>query len=161
RGKAGTIEVMRRAFFGVLLLSLVAGCTKGSGDVVGHHPDMGGMDDLGPPDMGSVACTMDSMCGDGMDCTIDHCGVGNVCTHTDTCTGGLHCTATGCAMMMAGSCSSDPECDDHDACNGMESCLLGTHMCVSGRAMNCDDGDSCTTDGCDSASGHCTHMTVC
>src|SRR5262245_27807430 len=109
---------MRGAFvFSILALLTAAGWTQGGGDDIGHHPDMGleaGGGDLGV-DMGGAACTSDSMCGDGMDCTIDHCGVGNVCTHNDTCTAPMRCTAAGCAIPMPGACNSDGECDDHDA----------------------------------------------
>ncbi|MBW1785062.1 MAG: hypothetical protein JRK53_00365 [Deltaproteobacteria bacterium] len=48
-------------------------------------------------------------------------------------------------------CSSDAECDDGDACNGLETCSAG--VCQPGTPLDCDDGDACTEDSCDPVSG--------
>ncbi|MCH7925466.1 MAG: hypothetical protein IIC51_08030 [Planctomycetes bacterium] len=56
-----------------------------------------------------------------------------------------------------GGCTSDPECDDGDPCNGSETCDLGSGTCQPGTPINCDDSDACTDDGCDSGTGNCTH----
>ena len=56
--------------------------------------------------------------------------------------GQAHCSAPVCL------------CDDHNACNGVETC--GQNVCVAGTAPDCDDHDSCTDDACDPAAG-CTH----
>jgi hypothetical protein len=50
-------------------------------------------------------------------------------------------------------CTSDADCDDHDVCNGVETCQAG--VCVFGAAPACDDGNPCTTD-CDPVRG-CVH----
>jgi len=45
-------------------------------------------------------------------------------------------------------------CDDATVCNGHEVCGGGT--CNPGTPPNCDDGNICTTDSCDPATG-CVH----
>jgi len=52
-------------------------------------------------------------------------------------------------------CASNLDCDDGNTCNGSEVCVSGA--CLPGTAMNCDDGDPCTADGCDPTTGTCTH----
>ena len=50
-----------------------------------------------------------------------------------------------------------PECDDLDACNGLEICDPGTGECIEGISMICDDGDPCNgLESCDSQTGICT-----
>ncbi|NMB77054.1 MAG: DUF11 domain-containing protein [Myxococcales bacterium] len=56
---------------------------------------------------------------------------------------------TGCQA-----CQTDADCDDHDACNGPESCV--DHLCHGGTALACDDGNPCTDDACDPTRG-CTY----
>jgi hypothetical protein len=51
-------------------------------------------------------------------------------------------------------CVTNADCNDNNACNGIETCVTGT--CVAGTALNCDDGNVCTTDSCVPASG-CAH----
>ncbi|MGM0575061.1 MAG: OmpA family protein [Myxococcota bacterium] len=54
-------------------------------------------------------------------------------------------------------CEGDADCDDGDACNGEETCDLGTGACQPGTAPDCDDGVACTDDSCDPATG-CVHV---
>lgn len=54
-------------------------------------------------------------------------------------------------------CTSNGDCDDGDACNGVETCNIGTGACESGIPVNCDDGDACTADSCDSGTGACSN----
>jgi hypothetical protein len=56
--------------------------------------------------------------------------------------GQAHCTAPICL------------CDDHNPCNGIETC--GQNVCIAGAPLDCDDHDGCTDDSCDPASG-CVH----
>jgi hypothetical protein len=42
-------------------------------------------------------------------------------------------------------------CSDGDACTFAETCLAGA--CIDGMAVNCNDGNGCTDDGCDSTDG--------
>ena len=53
------------------------------------------------------------------------------------------------------SCTADGECDDGDACNGVERCSGGT--CGLGTPVSCDDMVACTVDTCAPADGTCTH----
>ncbi len=50
-------------------------------------------------------------------------------------------------------CSTDGDCDDSDACNGVETCAQG--ICASGEPIKCDDGVDCTRDTCDPTDGAC------
>ena len=58
---------------------------------------------------------------------------------------------------MAPTCQIDSDCDDHNVCNGSETCVGGN--CVAGILLNCDDGNACTSDTCDPASG-CVHTAI-
>ena len=51
-------------------------------------------------------------------------------------------------------CTSDGQCNDRNRCNGEETCV--NLQCVSGTALNCDDGNLCTSDGCSAQTG-CVH----
>jgi len=52
-------------------------------------------------------------------------------------------------------CTSDGDCDDQDACNGLETCG-SDGRCKSGTPLDCDDHQVCTEDDCDPVQG-CTH----
>ena len=47
---------------------------------------------------------------------------------------------------QGGGCTSDPECDDGDACNGAETCVGGS--CQNGTPPPCQNGDGCCPSGC-------------
>jgi hypothetical protein len=84
----------------------------------------------------SSGCTSDAMCNDGKACTLDVC--------------------------VAGACVFDPapigsSCADDDACNGDETCDASA-VCQDGAPKLVDDGDSCTTDTCDGATGLVSHQ---
>ena len=51
-------------------------------------------------------------------------------------------------------CVNNSECDDNNACNGVETCSTG--VCVPGTPPSCDDSNVCTTDTCVPATG-CAH----
>jgi hypothetical protein len=55
------------------------------------------------------------------------------------------------AVPFTSSCASDVECDDGNACDGVEHCVAGT--CGTGTALVCDDTNECTTDTCDPSLG--------
>ena len=81
-------------------------------------------------------CTSDAECDDGHPCTEDLCTAG-ACQHI----------------------TNDDICpDDGDVCNGPERCDE-YEGCVSGPALECDDGNACTVDSCDSGGG-CVHEAV-
>ena len=60
-----------------------------------------------------------------------------------------------CLNLVVNSCTGDAECADGNACNGVETCVAGS--CTPGTPINCDDGQFCTLDTCDPASGTCGH----
>ncbi len=77
-----------------------------------------------------AGCTVASECNDLNECTIDDC-VGGVCQNTSVVDG--------------------TPCADATVCNGAETCQLG--VCTTGTPLNCDDGNLCTADSCDPATG--------
>ncbi len=137
------------------------GSDGGQGELDASQSDGGradaGRDDAGSPDDGAVC---PPSCDDSIACTADSC-VSGACTHIPSdaaCGDGERCNATmGCVPLR---CTSDGECDDGLYCNGVERCdpsMPGTG-CVSGAAPECDDGASCTTDGCDETTDACAHV---
>ena len=81
----------------------------------------------------AAACTTDDDCNDS-----------NVCNGTETCIDRV--CAPGTPVV----------CDDGNACNGVESCDPRTGECLDGRALDCSDGNQCTDEVCNPASG-CVH----
>ncbi len=123
-------------------------------------------------------------CDDGNPCTDDGCNAASGCTHVDNsvacddgnaCTSGDHCAGGQCQPGVGVDCSDGNPCTDDGcdpatgcthanntaACNDGNACTTGDHCqggsCVGGPAPNCDDGNGCTDDACDPASG-CTHV---
>ncbi|NUN12237.1 MAG: hypothetical protein HUU55_01225 [Myxococcales bacterium] len=76
---------------------------------------------------------------------------GSACDDLDLCTTNDTCVAGVCV-------GTTTSCDDGDFCNGIEFCLpsLG---CQAGPSPDCEDGNQCTIDTCDSA-GACDSSTV-
>jgi len=82
-------------------------------------------------------------------------------------------------VLAAGECITDGDCDDGDACNGVESCQAWTCAagtapvcddglfcngaewcdaglgCQAGEVVDCGDGVDCTVDGCDEDADAC------
>jgi DNA-binding beta-propeller fold protein YncE len=51
-------------------------------------------------------------------------------------------------------CTTDPECDDHNLCDGIETCDLATGLCQAGVPLRCDDGLLCNgVETCDPTTG--------
>ena len=102
--------------------------------------------------------------------TTTPCSDGNACTQGDVCSGGVcapgpltdcddknPCNIDGCDVST-GSCShlsvaDGVGCSDGDACTAGDECQKG--VCQPGVAPQCADGNACTSDGCDPASGLC------
>jgi hypothetical protein len=83
-------------------------------------------------------CQADSECDDKNPCTIDRCS--------------------------EKACLFDPEkagisCGDADFCNGTESCD-GAGACLVSEPAEVDDGNICTVDACDEATGNAIHMPI-
>jgi|GEM_PF-2725344 len=80
------------------------------------------------------------------------------CVDNTTCTNHSCDPKTGCKAVAAGAGGA---CNDGDACLQSAKCSGGT--CVGGKNKQCADGQQCTVDRCDPASGQCTlafaHMT--
>jgi len=56
-------------------------------------------------------------------------------------------------------CTTSPECNDLDPCNGVETCVSG--FCQAGTPVDCSDGDPCTADHCfPEGSGKCFHPEI-
>ena len=135
-------------------------------------------------------CTTDEECYDGDSCTVDTCDKtaavcknapqlgascddGNYCTAKDTCDATGTCKGTAASCDDGNGCTTDTcdsktgkcqyalftgDCDDGKKCTINDSCDVG--VCVSGPAQPCDDGDACTTDACDNATGQCKFAAV-
>src|SRR5687767_15989149 len=89
----------------------------------------------------------------------------NACTQTDTCQSGTcvgsnpvvctaldQCHAVGTCNPTIGVCSNPNKpngtsCSDGNACTASDTCQSGS--CAPGAAVATDDGNPCTTDGCD------------
>jgi len=90
-----------------------------------------------------------SACQQDQDCRSGYCRGGRCC---DADCSGL-CESCGLPGFW-GTCrlvDDDTPCPDADHCNGVEICKGGA--CVPGQALECEDGDPCTTDACESAVG--------
>lgn len=98
-------------------------------------------------------------CDDGDPCTVDLCDdeAGRCVFSPLPCDDGNACTRDFCDSE-AGGCQSAPEpdgspCDDQSLCTELDACLRGA--CAGVPLVSCDDGDPCTLDGCDPATGAC------
>ncbi len=103
-------------------------------------------------------CADSTVCNGAETCVAGACVAGTplACGDTNTCTVDSCDPVSGCAHTNA---PDGTACSDGDVCDGSNSCQLGS--CVdTGAALNCDDGNPCTTDGCNGATG-CTHSNIC
>jgi hypothetical protein len=78
------------------------------------------------------------------------CGDNNPCT-TDGCV-----PLTGCSFMPV---VNGTACADADLCDGSETCSAGV-CSASGTPLRCSDGNPCTSDSCNPASGACVSTPV-
>ncbi len=109
----------------------------------------------------AVGCTYFSA--EGKPCTDNNaCTVGDMCVKSK-CEGGLQtdcndsnpCTDDACPV--SGNCThlaNDAPCTDNTACTSGEHCAGG--VCVVGKVLQCADGNPCTIDSCNMATG-CTY----
>lgn len=98
------------------------------------------------------SCEDGNVCNGQESCSAGVCisGVPLDCNDTNPCTNDTCDPAAGC-MHPADDTNI---CSDEDACNGEETCQSG--VCVAGTPPDCDDGDVCTHDTCDTVAG-CQH----
>ncbi|MCO4764063.1 MAG: hypothetical protein KC502_21310 [Myxococcales bacterium] len=103
-------------------------------------------------------CTSNAMCDDGNACTKDVCSLtsGNCtitkisCEDDNVCTDDPCLPESGCGkkIFTTKPCSDGTLCTLSDKCDGAGKC--------AGASLNCDDGDQCTVDSCDTKLG-CLH----
>lgn len=62
------------------------------------------------------------------------------------------------ACLPGSRCETDAQCDDGLVCNGTERCGTVSRRCVSGVALDCDDGVECTVDQCMEPDGACSSL---
>jgi hypothetical protein len=118
------------------------------------------VDDVAVTSMPTV-CTSHAQCDDGLVCNgVEQCSNGGCVAGTPvTCDDGIGCTVDSCSETLG--CVANPNdtaCADGLACNGKEICSA-TLGCVSGAALDCNDGSVCTTDTCSEPLG-CQHTQV-
>ena len=146
-----------------------ATCTDGNACTDGDHCEDG-----------VCVFTVNVDCDDGNVCTTDFCTPtggcghtnntlpctdGNACTLGDTCAGGScvgdlvidcddgnPCTDDSCDPQLGCvNAANTAPCNDNNACTFGDVCAAG--FCQPGIALNCDDGNTCTTDSCNPATG--------
>ncbi len=99
-------------------------------------------------------------CDDGNPCTIHESCLGGLCkggTSTD-CEDNSSCTANPCdpkSGCLALPVSPGSACDPKQPCQQAGACEKGA--CVATVAKDCADGNDCTADACDAATGACSH----
>jgi hypothetical protein len=90
-------------------------------------------------------------------CPVAACQTGKPPDCPATCEDENSCTEDSCDPAV-GFCQHVPvagACDDSDACTTGDLCIGGS---CTGTPKKCDDVHDCTGDGCDSATGLCTHV---
>jgi hypothetical protein len=114
----------------------------------------------------TFSCAQDADCDDGESCNgVETC---NLALHR--CQASLHLEdGTDCSIptqdsetapgkCIAGHCGrfcdfENDDCDDENACNGVELCSEEHGVCAPGVPLDCDDGLRCTVDTCDPIEG--------
>jgi hypothetical protein len=106
-----------------------------------------------PPCNDNNTCTTDTCVGSGTAAfcrntpvpTGTSCGDGNACNGDERCDAAAQCQP-GTVATAGTSCSDSNACNGDETCNGFGSCVPGTPPVVN-------DGNTCTTDACDPATG--------
>lgn len=157
--------MIRAALAGLLL---AAGC-QGASVMAGPRPEPA--DDRGDECQGDEDCDDGDPCNGTETCSAGECRAGwaTSCDDADPCTDDRCDPFDGsCVSTPSAGCGEPQDCstlapgdevDDGSACNGVEVCAQDGGM-VSGTAVDCDDGDPCTTDECLEPTGSCLHTEV-
>jgi len=101
----------------------------------------------------SKPCLSSGECDDGLFCTGQEECIGGVCgPGTDPCEP-IGCLSPICQELPLPSCkfryADDTTCDDHNACNGVETCDGATKQCISAQPLACTPQQVChPTCGC-------------
>ena len=102
-------------------------------------------------------CFATADCDDGNACTIDACDpITGQCTHAAGPDGTACADADPCTTGLtcsSGVCGTRPACNDGNRCTA-DACDPATGACVSTPVV-CDDGNECTHDACDAGTGEC------
>ncbi len=109
-------------------------------------------------------------CDDGLACTSgDGCGAG-ACTGTAlVCDDGVACTLDACDEALGGcvhdssacGCEQDSDCDDANACNGVETCDPQSLTCKAGAPVDCSHlTQGCMKGSCSPGTGACSAVAV-
>lgn len=97
-------------------------------------------------------------CDDGNACTLKDACVGGQCVGVKAlCDDGKGCTDDACATQSG--CvhlANSAPCSDGDACTVGDGCAAGG--CQAGLAVDCSDGNPCTSDACAKATGICSNL---
>jgi Dictyostelium (slime mold) repeat len=98
---------------------------------------------------------------DGNVCTADSCNASTgAITHTPLtnacCSAGTKLTNICCNAGLPK--ANGAPCDNATLCDGRETCQAG--VCTAGTPVNVDDGNACTFDSCDAATGAVTHTPI-
>ncbi len=103
---------------------------------------------IGPPN--AASCQDGNPCTENDACKVGQCAPGSpkVCDDGNPCTKDLCDAAKGCTSL-----STADACDDGNVCTENDGCKNGN--CAAGKFKLCEDGNPCTTDGCDPGTG-CT-----
>jgi hypothetical protein len=106
--------------------------------------------------LGCTAQPTSTSCDDGNACTVgDHCDAAACVPGAAVpCDDGNPCTADRCDPIAGCAASALPDgstCVALDQCRGPAHCVAGA--CDAGPQIECRDGDFCTDDRCDSATG--------
>ncbi|MFT5430682.1 MAG: hypothetical protein ACI9OJ_001358 [Myxococcota bacterium] len=99
---------------------------------------------------GCIHGFVEGPCSDGIPCLFDQycvggmCGAGTkvVCDDGNPCTHDFCADAGGCTF----SATNGASCDDQNPCTEVDTCH--GHQCVGEGLGGCDDGNTCTIDGC-------------
>jgi hypothetical protein len=105
------------------------------------------------------ACTSSAECADDFECTQDYCSAAGTCRHEpldELCADGERCTET--AGCVSGRCTRHEDCWDTIYCDGEEQCIGGG--CYEGDPRDCDDGNPCTNDYCDTSGDTCVREPI-
>ncbi len=108
-------------------------------------------------DTGCLYQPSPGVCDDNDPCTVqDTCAVSKCIGQTKDCDDSKPCSVDDC---KGGNCTHDDSASEDTACEDGNACTLGDRcqggVCETGVTIDCSDGNPCTTDSCDSASGFC------
>lgn len=94
----------------------------------------------------------------GTNCSSASCG-NKAVEPPEQCDDGNLVDSDGCRSDCLFTCNGPADCDDKNACNGVEICT-SAHQCVAGTPKVCNDGSACTNDRCSLATGACAYTKI-